>query len=80
MEDTMHFATGAGLLGFALLVGMLGLSFLSLPRGGENEISRAIGTGILFLCAAAILGLTLMHYHSFTNVRESLVPVTGSRP
>jgi hypothetical protein len=66
-------------LGLAVLVGILGLSFLLLPRGGENEVMRAIGAGILFLCVMGIFGLILMRCHSFAGTHQTSQPVSGAR-
>jgi hypothetical protein len=77
MPEISSFMLSAIGLGLALLVGALGLSFLTLPRGGENEVVRAIGAGILFVCIMGIIGLVLMRCHSFADTRQSS-PMAGT--
>jgi|HubBroStandDraft_6_1064221.scaffolds.fasta_scaffold2011784_1 hypothetical protein len=62
------------MLVLALLIGAIGLSFLSVPRGGENEVTRAIGAGIMFICIMGIVGLLLVQFRPFNEIR----PATGS--
>jgi len=57
--------------GLALAAGFVGLSFVRLPRGGENEFMRAIGAGILFMCFMAALGFVLFRSHVFVHPRQA---------
>ena len=79
MPEISSFMLSAIGLGLAVLVGILGLSFLMLPRGGENEVMRTIGAGILFLCIMGISGLVLMRCHSFAGTRQMSHPAAGSQ-
>jgi len=78
MAEISGFLLGAIELGLAVLVGLVGLLFLSLPRGGENEIARTIGAAILFVCFMGILGLLLMRNYSLADARPAPQPIAGS--